>query len=62
VPGLYGSDMNPTVTGTDFVRTGVLVKFSDGIHAFFNTDFLYSHRNDEGNKALPDEETAESIG
>jgi hypothetical protein len=54
--------MTPTVTGSDFARDGVLVTFSDGVDAFFTTGFLYSHRNDEGNKSLPDDETAESVG
>jgi hypothetical protein len=45
--------MSTIIRDVDLVEGKVLVTFGDGTATMFNAQFLYVHRNDEGNEALP---------
>ena len=47
--------MEPTIKAVDSVDGKVLVSFADGIAVLYDANFLYSHRDDEGNQLLPAE-------
>jgi hypothetical protein len=47
--------MSTIIADVDCVNDKVLVSFGDGTATLFDAQFLYLHRNDEGNEALPPE-------
>jgi hypothetical protein len=47
--------MRRTIKDVDLVDDKVLVSFVDGTATVFNAQFLYLHRSDEENEALPPE-------
>ena len=47
--------MNAIVTEVDLVEGGIIVNFADGTAAFFNAEFLHSHRSAKGNSSLSDD-------
>ena len=44
--------MGATIRDVDLVGDRVLVTFGDGTATMFNAEFLYVHRNKEGNEML----------
>jgi hypothetical protein len=53
--------MNTKVASVDIVGGGMIVNFDDQTSAFFDAEFLYSHRSDSGNSILPDEKAETSL-
>jgi hypothetical protein len=47
--------MSTIIRDVDLVGDKVLVTFGDGTATMFNAQFLYVHRNNEENEALPPE-------
>jgi hypothetical protein len=47
--------MKAIIRNIDLVRDKVLVTFGDGTATMFDAQFLYAHRNDEGNESLAPE-------
>jgi hypothetical protein len=48
--------MKARVLHADLVRGRLLVYFDDGTAALFDPNFLYSKRQSEGNKIMPDDD------
>ena len=47
--------MRAIIKSVDRVDEKVLISFRDGTAIIFDAQFLYTHRNDKGNEALPPE-------
>lgn len=49
------NSLKAVVKDVDCTDDKILVSFHDGTAILFDVQFLYDHRNDEGNQTLPPE-------
>jgi hypothetical protein len=59
VPGMTDSLDHPThIVEADRCHDGIVIRFADGTMFFYGSEFLYKHRDADGNREVADDAAA----